>query len=757
MGTKDKDGRPRRLGRYVVKREIGQGGMGRVYLAEDPGIGRQVAIKIVHVSEDAPSEYRSQLRKRFEVEVRAAGNLTHPNIATIYDVGDEDGCAYVAMEYVPGESLESVLMSERMLSFKEISDLTSQLCRALDYAHDRGVIHRDIKPANVLLTPDGIPKIVDFGVAKTLSGGSEASTRLTQVGTIIGTPAYMSPEQVTGHDVTSASDQFSLAVMVYEMLTGRLPFQGDGATTIMYKIVHEAPPTMRSFNKRLPGKIDDAVLRALAKDPSKRYPRCVEFARAVRAVLKSAPFEDETSDEASARIDATILLDASALGPDRTVVLDAPIQHTADAGATVVLPSGDRAPSAATVVAPQPTASETRVGSATPPRARLRVMLLLALVVVGASILALVVLSPSGSSSPSSPEPQAGPQEPVVESATTPPSRQRSDDDQTESSPSPRTRPAAAEATWWIQVGEYPPGAAIWLDDRDTGLVSPAELEIVGRTGDLIRLEMRREGVVLASTRITLGPFMPEEWPTDLAPPEAGPESPGMAGKRAAPPLGTVVSSDLAIFTVTSRPAGASVSLDGQTLDGVTPLQLDLDLGRRHGLRLDLQGYKTASWEFARSDLSSDQIQSETLHFPMIPDTPPGMLRVIAPNYAVVLKIGGTTYEPSALHEIQLPSGTHEIEIVAADVYLHQSLTLEVSPDGLREIRLPVSFPVQIAATPGNCRVSIDGRFVDVTPFQARIVAGEHELEFFWPGVGQTIRRTERIVRASQRIFAALE
>ena len=277
-----------RFGRYKVSRTLGRGAMGVVYLAEDPLIGREVAIKVVDAGEGVEREERDQLEARFEREFQSAGMLSHPNIVSVYDVGhDEDGTAFIAMEYVPGESLQDILAENRAFTLAEIADLATQLSSGLDYAHEHGIVHRDVKPANILIGRDGRAKIADFGIARV------ATTTLTRTGSLVGTPAYMSPEQVTGNPVDGAADQFSLAVMLYQMLTGKRPFIGDSPTTMMWQIVHEDPPPPSKINAALPESVDNALGRSLAKMAEDRYPRCIDLANALRRAL-GASSEDAT-------------------------------------------------------------------------------------------------------------------------------------------------------------------------------------------------------------------------------------------------------------------------------------------------------------------------------------------------------------------------------------------------------------------------------------------------------------------------------
>jgi len=250
--------------------------MGIVYKALDPDIDREVAIKTIRFDLMSDGTDKEELMKRFIREAQAAGKLTHPNIVTIYDVGREGDLTYIVMQYIEGQSLQKMIASRKEISYGEISDLMSQICEALDFAHARGIVHRDIKPANILMDDAGKPYIVDFGVARV-----ETST-ITQAGTTIGTPSYMSPEQVMGKAVDNRSDIFSLGVILYEILTGKGPFEADNITTVIYKIINEEPPLLRETKKDLPADFEHVIQRALAKDPQNRYQNCRQFAQDLR-------------------------------------------------------------------------------------------------------------------------------------------------------------------------------------------------------------------------------------------------------------------------------------------------------------------------------------------------------------------------------------------------------------------------------------------------------------------------------------------
>jgi len=267
-----------KLGRYEVLNELGKGAMGVVYLAKDPVIGRMVAIKTIRASSvgDDDSESR-EFRERFVREAQTAGILSHPNIVTIHDIGEDPDTltSFIAMEYIEGKNLKMLLAEKAAFSYDQIADIIAQVAEAIDYAHRKGIIHRDIKPANIIITTDEKVKITDFGIAKV------ASSNLTTTGQFLGTPNYMSPEQVSGAPVDGRSDIFSLGVVLYELLTGRKPFHGDNLTAISYKIVHEdfTPPAELSSN--VPPEFNPIVARAMAKDPWNRYQRGKDFALAL--------------------------------------------------------------------------------------------------------------------------------------------------------------------------------------------------------------------------------------------------------------------------------------------------------------------------------------------------------------------------------------------------------------------------------------------------------------------------------------------
>ena len=264
-----------RIGRYEIVSELGRGAMGVVYRARDPKIGREVAVKTIRLGNHADASEIGDLRLRLFREAQSAGRLSHPGIVTIFDVDEKDGLAFITMELVEGEQLSEsrAAMLEIGPKIEFLNELLGMAGSALDYAHSRGIVHRDIKPANIMVTESGI-KIMDFGVAHI------ASSQLTRMGTMVGTPNYMSPEQVRGDPVDGRSDQFSLAVIVYELLTGKKPFETGNLTSTMYRLVNEDPDAPRTLAPSISPALERVLLRAMSKDPAKRFGSCGAFARA---------------------------------------------------------------------------------------------------------------------------------------------------------------------------------------------------------------------------------------------------------------------------------------------------------------------------------------------------------------------------------------------------------------------------------------------------------------------------------------------
>jgi serine/threonine-protein kinase len=376
---------PSKLGKYAIRRELGKGAMGVVYEGFDPSIERIVALKTVRADqlggEDAP-----EILARFRREAQAAGRLTHPNVVAVYELGEDAGTTFIAMEFVKGRSLKEYLEQRTRFTTPQLARIMTELLAALDYSHRNGVVHRDIKPANVMILEDGTVKVADFGIARI------EQSNLTQTGMILGTPSYMSPEQFMGQTVDGRSDLFSAGVILYELLTGEKPFSGS-ATTIMHKVLQEDPLPPSKLNVQVPRPFDGVVKRALAKRPDERFQTAREFAEAIKTAIEGR--------EAPAATDATLVGTATSPGRATQAPIDIKTDPTQSTIRTVRQPAAP---------APEPLPVKP------PARSQgLAIAIVGGIAALGIAIAAWMMLS--GRSGTSAPPVAAAPQAPAAQPA----------------------------------------------------------------------------------------------------------------------------------------------------------------------------------------------------------------------------------------------------------------------------------------------------------------------------------------------------
>jgi serine/threonine-protein kinase len=311
------------LGRYQVEKELGKGAMGVVYLGKDPKIGRVVAIKTMALSQEFEADELEEAKARFFREAETAGRLNHPNIVTIYDAGEEHDLCFIAMELLKGKDLVPYTKPETLLPIPRVISITVRVADALGYAHRQNVVHRDIKPANIMYDLEGdSPKVTDFGIARVTDSSK------TKTGMVLGTPSYMSPEQLSGKKVDGRSDLFSLAVSLYQMLSGNLPFVGDSMAQLMFKIANEQPADIRTLNPAVPEGVAEVLKRAMAKEAEERFQSGEELAAALR------PFGETPATSTGVNIPAGGTRPVATAAPPKPTAPAAPNPH---AGGTVQL------------------------------------------------------------------------------------------------------------------------------------------------------------------------------------------------------------------------------------------------------------------------------------------------------------------------------------------------------------------------------------------------------------------------------------
>jgi serine/threonine protein kinase len=375
--------KPQLIGRYKILGELGRGAMGIVYRAEDPALDRVVALKTIVLGDGG--EDRIDYRKRFFLEARAAGKLTHPSIVTTYDFGEEEGLAYMAMEFLEGTELRERL-KDGALPAVEAVEIARQIADGLSFAHERGVVHRDIKPGNIMVVGRGQAKIMDFGIARMRSNDNKTST-----GVVLGTPKYMSPEQAAGEPVDHRSDIFSLGIVFYEMLTGVRLFAGDDVTQIVHNLTHlEHEPPTRS-NRELPAMLDFVVARALKKDPAVRYQDARDLADDLATCLAELRGREaaEQEEKNAKDLTRTVKLEAGAIPQAapaaRAIAVDTrlPLSRQFDSSAALErLSRPSRRDRSALARAPRPVGILRRLWNDGPPR-RLLIVVLAASIAAG--------------------------------------------------------------------------------------------------------------------------------------------------------------------------------------------------------------------------------------------------------------------------------------------------------------------------------------------------------------------------------------
>jgi serine/threonine-protein kinase len=310
----------KQLGRYQLLRVLGRGAMGLVYEGVDPKLNRRVAIKVIHMSRIDDPALRAEYSARFTQEAQAVARLNHPNIVTVYDFGEEDGEAYLVMELIAGEELGSYFDDSQVFSLdftlEDSVRMTCELLDAVDYAHQQGIIHRDIKPANIMLSGQLRVKLTDFGVARM----QDVNAKHTEAGTMVGTPSYMSPEQITGQPVGPRSDIFAAGIVLYQFLTGEKPFTGQGLFAVQQKIVYEQPVLPSALNPLISPMFDRVVLRALAKRPEDRYPSARSFKEDLKRALNGDEVGLDDTVPPQARMPNSFLAGSGTASPSYTTM-----------------------------------------------------------------------------------------------------------------------------------------------------------------------------------------------------------------------------------------------------------------------------------------------------------------------------------------------------------------------------------------------------------------------------------------------------
>jgi serine/threonine protein kinase len=691
MLPREKEARARpRIGRYVITGRLGKGGMGMVYEGLDEALDRKVAIKTV----TAEGAVTDESKRRFEIEAKAAARMQHPNIVAVYELNEDRGVQYIAMEFLDGTDLGRLLRSGEEILLAEKLDIAIQVCRGLAYAHERHVYHRDIKPDNIGLLDDGTAKIMDFGIAK-MEG-----TEVTKTGMMVGTVAYMSPEQVRGQKLDGRTDLFSMGVILYQLVSGKKPFEGEGPSQILYKIVTEPPPpldlsALGEAGPRLKGIVE----RALAKKREERYQGAGELADDLQKVLdevrRTTSKEPDTSIQKAIAVARRTVRDGdvdSGIEQLRTLVSShptlveprrelrgalrqqkrrgaapaSPAEIATELQATFKVPPTQRAPEtelAPTVVAPPARSA---------PQSRRGILLAFVAAVLALGVVGWFVFL----------RPGAGP-------------------------------PAPTE----IEVRSLPAGATVLVDGIDSGVVTNSVVPVPeGRETGTIELTFRLAGHRDETRTVTL-PLTTDENTVTVN-----------------------LESSASGVSVRSTPAGARVTLDGEQVAGVTPLDVSLDPESAHTLGFSLDGHYPEEVEVAAGE------PPETIEVELRAMPKPGQLSVVS-SYPIDVVWRGRTLSSGAVSpQVSIAAGSQVVTLVAPSVFLRRDFQVNVPAGGPTAIEAPGVSEINIMARPENCRVLIGGIFVDYPPIRDRaVVVGSQTVTFEWPD-GVTKERTVDVV-----------
>lgn len=711
------------LGRYKIIRELGRGAMGIVYQGYDPKIDRVVALKTIRKDRLAESKDGQDLAARFQDEIRAAGKLVHPNIIIVYDTGEDEEAAYVAMEYVEGDTLENLIQRGMRFSREQVIDILGQICEGLEYTHRRGIVHRDLKPSNIMLVKGKKVKITDFGISKAVGA---SSSLLTHTGILLGTPSYMSPEQITGKEIDGRSDIFSLGIIFYQLLTGEKPFAGDNISTLLFNIVNKDPAPPSEVDPKVPSIYDEVVAKALAKDPAKRYRRASDFLQDLKKAFRSGEMTEAWSAEATLTAPRGIVdeiypkrsrLGLLAVLTGLFVVLSLggywllyqrksgpPVKEGVSKGTLV----GRKTPSVDGEQG-KPATGEVRrpetvraVGSIVvrshPPDAEVflngeRQEEPTPTVITGVNVGERheIRVVKKGY------KPWSGAVEPKVDESIT-------------------LDAQLVEKVGTIVVKSKPEDATVFLDGKRISGSTPIELHNIS-ADDAHSLRVAKEGYESGNRTVTVK--QDERIEVDVA---------------LKPVLGEI--------RVTSEPPGAEVYLDGEHITGTTPTRISaLSLGRRYTLRLKKEGFLEWEGEVRLRDAGPLEIPEVVLKEAY------GNLKLLVFPWADVYYKGrkvGTT----PLTTISLREGEHRLVLKNPPLNIEREITVRIKADKVatKSVNMTAGLvgKLKIKARPW-ARVYVDGKDKGMTPLPTlELPAGEHIVQLENEKLGK--KRSARVL-----------
>ncbi|MBX7185696.1 MAG: protein kinase [Vicinamibacteria bacterium] len=650
--SKPRAGGEYRIGRYRVRARLGKGGMGVVYLGRDEALDRDVAIKTLRL-EGSPDD---ESRGRFEIEAKAAARLQHPNIVTVFELSEDRGLPYIAMEFLGGEDLEHLLRSGEKLSTTERLDIVIQTLRGLDFAHNHRIVHRDIKPSNIRVLDDGGVKILDFGIAKV------ESTSVTRAGMMVGTPYYMSPEHIRGGVLDGRTDVFAVGVILHELFAGKRPFTADDPTRVLYRIVNEPHPRLpEGAAGPLTADVQRVIDKSLEKEADARYASAGQMADELTRLRDRYPTPELEPADLAALSQARRNLASQQPDPKLVETVEAIARAHPDATEAQRLrrlfkrkPS-DPLAQAETAAFPEldATFGKSAGGEET--------------VLGGRTISGSAETILQGGRAESAPPAPVGPSNAVMYGAV-----------------------AALAAAASI--------AGLLYLNRGGGSGQPAK-----------------------PTPTITEIFVPGTEAT----PEKRPATRPSGGGAIAPAPPTAAIPKMAM-EIRSQPAGASVRID-RKLVGVTPLRAEVTSNAAHSVAFSLSGYQTR-------EMLLELPLPPSIDATLSPEGPPATL-VVESAYPLTVSVGGRVLasdKPGVT--ATLAAGAQEVLLEAPALFLKRRETVQLEAGGTTTLKAPLAGKIGVRATPDNCKIYLNGVFVDYPPILDRaIAAGTHVVTFEWP------------------------
>ncbi|MEO8360270.1 MAG: protein kinase [Vicinamibacteria bacterium] len=666
-----------RVGRYRVRARLGKGGMGVVYLGRDEALDRDVAIKTLRVDGTQDDESRG----RFEIEAKAAARLQHPNIVTVFELGEDRGLPYIAMELLGGQDLETLLRSGERLGVIERLDIVIQTLRGLEFAHTHQIVHRDIKPSNIRVLDDGGVKILDFGIAKV------ESTSVTRAGMMVGTPYYMSPEHIRGGVLDGRSDVFAVGVILHELFAGARPFVAEDSTRVLYRIVNEAHSRLDpKAAGPLTADIQRVIDKSLEKNADDRFTSATQMADELTRVRDRYPVKELNETDSSALSRARKSLASRHVESDTLQSVERIAHNNPDSSEAQrllrLIKRKPEEPHSVNVTGSFPELDAT-FGRAE-----------------GGDVTVASGKTISGSAATI----LRGPA-PSSVAAFTPPAESNN----------------VLYAAVVICLVTGAAAGGLYLKQRTTNAPpdpkpTPAITEIIVPASDAV--PQKRPGATPAAER-----------PGSVARVPVAPTTSTNPGAAKVPVPGAAVE-------IRSQPAGAAIRIDRKAA-GVTPLKTELTTTGPHVISFSLAGYQSKD---VRVDLPIPSTLNETLS----PEGPPSTL-IVESGYPVTVSVDGRVIasdKPGLSATVS--SGSHDVVIESAAVFLRRKETVQLGAGGSFTLKAPGTGKIGVRANPDNCKVFVDGVFVDYPPILDRVIAaGNHVVSFEWPDGSKSEEKVE--------------